>query len=255
MNLKFVCNLLSFSLSTGINFERFNSASLRRENLYKLLLRDAVTNLEHDLRRAKRQYMTNVAVPAVKVQRECREVQSVPVSPPSRSCRISTSMCRIGPLDDLLESPRIDDWSVKTASREDYPRYHRDVLILDIREVSRRIVIRSLGEMKAAEKRRRVSTDSYLPCLSSDMEWQLWRFDCSVHSSSLDGRSLCVDEVSTVSNSVNHAKWKESCVRANLYLSFTSVEWQLVARERNIFIKPLTTAARARRTHPSAMSS
>lgn len=58
----------------GINFERFKRVSLRREDLYKLPLRDAVTNLEHGSRRAKRQYMTNVAAPAVKVQRERREV-------------------------------------------------------------------------------------------------------------------------------------------------------------------------------------
>lgn len=60
----------------GINFERFTTVRelAHREDLYKLLLRDAVTNLEHDSRRAKRQRMTNVATPAVKVQRERREV-------------------------------------------------------------------------------------------------------------------------------------------------------------------------------------
>lgn len=170
--------------------------------------------------------MTNVVMPAVKVQRECREVQSVPASPPSLS-DINVNMSNRTPRRPFGKSP--DKWLV---CENDVAQ--RLSAISSWRINSRyqgSIAIRSLGEMKAAEKRKRVSTDLYLPCLRSDMEWQLWRFDCSVHRFSLDGKSLCADEGSIVSNSVNHEEWKESwgeCVRANLYLSFTSVKWQLV---------------------------
>lgn len=51
-----ICFLfLSFSSLFGNKLWKIQQrASLRREDLYKLLLRDAVTNLEHDSRRAKR---------------------------------------------------------------------------------------------------------------------------------------------------------------------------------------------------------
>lgn len=167
----------------------------------------------------------------------------------SKLSDVNVNVSNWTPLDDLLESPRIDDWPARTTSRQDYPRYHRDVLILDIRE-ARRVAVRSLGEMKAAEKRNALALIR-ISCLRSDVEWQLRRFDCSVHRSSLAGRSHCADEDPIVSNSVNHAGWKESwgeCVRANLYLSCTGAEWRLAsifraarppaARKRNIFINP-----------------
>lgn len=44
---------------------------------------------------------------------------------------------------------------------KNYPRYHRDMLILDIGE-ERRIAVRSLGEMKAAEERNELA----LICIS-----------------------------------------------------------------------------------------